>query len=251
MATYRLYRPRWTASTLAIRLAPASSLPPPGDHHGLLPDTATQPTITRVLDELPHHAWVHLSCHGTQHLTDPIESGFWLIDEPLSIADLIEQHDRGSREPAFLSACHTAAGSPRVVDEAIHLAAAMQLLGYRHVITPSGRSTTPRHPTSPTLSMPPHDHRCAQRPPRHPGAAPRHQRTPRQVPHRTPRLGRLPAHRPIDVGDCSRLNTCRALHSHDQPVISQGGGSSLLPAVFSWRVASAGSSAASFVAKSR
>jgi CHAT domain-containing protein len=35
---------------------------------------------------------------------------------------------------AFLSACETATGSPRALDEAIHLAAAMQLLGYRHVI---------------------------------------------------------------------------------------------------------------------
>jgi CHAT domain-containing protein len=50
------------------------------------------------------------------------------------MADLIEQRDPGPRELAFLSACHTATGSPRGLDEAIHLAAAMQLLGYRHVI---------------------------------------------------------------------------------------------------------------------
>jgi CHAT domain-containing protein len=33
-----------------------------------------------------------------------------------------------------LSACQTATGSTRALDEAIHLAATMQLLGYRHVI---------------------------------------------------------------------------------------------------------------------
>jgi CHAT domain-containing protein len=33
-----------------------------------------------------------------------------------------------------LSACQTAAGSVRHIDEAIHLAAAMQFLGYQHVI---------------------------------------------------------------------------------------------------------------------
>jgi hypothetical protein len=38
------------------------------------------------------------------------------------------------RELAFLSACQTAAGSVHYVDESIHLAAAMQFLGYRNVI---------------------------------------------------------------------------------------------------------------------
>jgi excisionase family DNA binding protein len=44
---------------------------------------ATQPTATRVLAELPHHPWVHLSCHGSQHPTSPTESAFWLTDGPL------------------------------------------------------------------------------------------------------------------------------------------------------------------------
>jgi CHAT domain-containing protein len=77
---------------------------------------------------------VHLSCHGSQHVTDPTESAFWLTDGPLRITDLADQRDSGPRELAFLSACQTATGSPRALDEAIHLAAAMQLLGYRHVI---------------------------------------------------------------------------------------------------------------------
>ncbi len=102
--------------------------------HGPPPDPATQPTTTRVLAELSQHAWVHLSCHGSQHVTDPTESAFWLTDGPLRIADLIELRDPGPRELAFLSACQTAASSPQVLDESIHLAAAMQLLGYRHVI---------------------------------------------------------------------------------------------------------------------
>jgi len=37
-------------------------------------------------------------------------------------------------ELAFLSACQTATGSVRLPDEAIHLAAVMQLLGFQHVI---------------------------------------------------------------------------------------------------------------------
>lgn len=107
--------------------------PTPNDHHGPSPDPGNEPTVTRVLAELPRHAWVHLSCHGSQHFSDPTASAFWLTDGPLHIADLI-QNDAGARELAFLSACQTATGGLRAVDEAIHLAAAMQLLGYRHVI---------------------------------------------------------------------------------------------------------------------
>ncbi|MGH3600254.1 MAG: CHAT domain-containing protein, partial [Pseudonocardiaceae bacterium] len=93
-----------------------------------------QPTTTRVLAELSRHAWVNLSCHGSQHFTNPTESAFWLTDGPLGIADVVELRDCGPRDLAFLSACQTATGSPQALDEAIHLAAAMQLLGYRHVI---------------------------------------------------------------------------------------------------------------------
>ena len=51
----------------------------------------------------------------------------------LTITDLAAQPTQ-RRDLAFLSACQTAAGSVRHLDEAIHLAAAMQFLGYRHVI---------------------------------------------------------------------------------------------------------------------
>jgi CHAT domain-containing protein len=51
----------------------------------------------------------------------------------LTIADLAARSG-GHRDLAFLSACQTATGSIRHLDEAIHLAAAMLFLGYRHVI---------------------------------------------------------------------------------------------------------------------
>jgi hypothetical protein len=108
--------------------------PVPGHPQGPPPEPGAQPTIASVLAKLRDHAWVHLACHGTQNLTDPTESAFLLTDGPLRIADLIGQHHPGRRELAFLSACQTATGTPRAPDEAIHLAASMQLLGYRHVI---------------------------------------------------------------------------------------------------------------------
>ena len=35
---------------------------------------------------------------------------------------------------AYLAACHTAAGDLRLLDEALHLAGALQLVGYCHVL---------------------------------------------------------------------------------------------------------------------
>ncbi|MEQ1737437.1 MAG: CHAT domain-containing protein [Rhodoglobus sp.] len=108
----------------------ASHLPPPDYARHLVGPEATQDAVVRAL---PHYSWLHLACHASRNAGDPSQSAIHLWDGPLCIADLAGirlQHG----DFAFLSACDTAAGSPRLPDEAIHLAAAMQLLGYRRVI---------------------------------------------------------------------------------------------------------------------
>ena len=50
----------------------------------------------------------------------------------LAIADLTADRHRG--EFVFLSACKTALGGVRVLDEAITLASALQCAGWRHVV---------------------------------------------------------------------------------------------------------------------
>jgi CHAT domain-containing protein len=79
------------------------------------------------------HSWVHLACHASQRQADPARSGFALWDGTLTITDLAGQPAQ-HRDLAFLSGCQTATGSIRHLDEAIHLAAAVQFLGYRHII---------------------------------------------------------------------------------------------------------------------
>ena len=108
----------------------ARALPPGKDNHQL---TGPQATRAEVLAAIAGHSWVHLACHAGQQDADPARSGFALWDGTATIADLAAQPTQ-SRDLAFLSACQTAAGSVRHLDEAIHLAAAMQFLGYRHVI---------------------------------------------------------------------------------------------------------------------
>lgn len=106
---------------------------PPGPaNHQLVESLATRDA---VIAAMAAHDWIHLACHagplrsgGTG--TDP---GFVLSDGDLTITDLAAQPGRRGGL-AFLSACQTATGSEDHLDEALHLAAAMQFLGYSHVI---------------------------------------------------------------------------------------------------------------------
>jgi hypothetical protein len=92
-----------------------------------------QAVRARVLDELPRRPWVHWACHARQNETDPRRSAFLLGDGPLTVQDLASL-SLVEPEFAYLSACETATGSTWLIDEALHLAAATQLLGYPHVV---------------------------------------------------------------------------------------------------------------------
>ena len=99
-------------------------------------------TRGNVLRALPSCSWLHLACHAYQDLRNPTASGFALCDGTLTVADLHQARlDRA--ELAFLSTCQTSTGSPGLLDESIHLAGAMQFLGFRHVIATMGTITDP------------------------------------------------------------------------------------------------------------
>ena len=103
-----------------------------------VPEFATHligPAATQeaVLKALPGHSWLHMSCHGLQHRTSPSLSAFLLHDQPLTLTDLAAL-SLGETDLAYLAACQTAAGDLRLPDEALHLAGALQLAGYRHVL---------------------------------------------------------------------------------------------------------------------
>jgi CHAT domain-containing protein len=82
---------------------------------------------------MPKHAIAHFTCHGSQDLDDPGQAGLMLDDGVLSIPQ-IAALDLSGAELAVLSACQTALGGVRLLDEAVHLSAAFQMAGYRHVI---------------------------------------------------------------------------------------------------------------------
>jgi CHAT domain-containing protein/tetratricopeptide (TPR) repeat protein len=87
----------------------------------------------KVVDALGKNEWVHLACHGLPNPKQPFESAFALHDGHLTIQRLIGC-DLKNPEFAYLSACHTTVGDKESPDEVIHLASAIQFVGFRSVI---------------------------------------------------------------------------------------------------------------------
>ncbi|KAH9013452.1 CHAT domain-containing protein [Lactarius pseudohatsudake] len=87
-----------------------------------------------VIDGFHHHRFVHFACHGTLETDKPFEAGFELYGERLTLLEIVRSH-LPIAEFAFLSACHTAEVTEgSVVDEGLHLAAAVQYCGFRSVV---------------------------------------------------------------------------------------------------------------------
>ncbi|WP_161331723.1 CHAT domain-containing protein [Streptomyces sp. SID5789] len=99
--------------------------------------TSVVPTKDAVLSRLPSSFLVHFACHGSVHPTDPSQSRLLLHDHessPLTVSSLSTLRLRKA-QLAFLSACDTAgARTVELIDEAIHLASALQLCGFPRVI---------------------------------------------------------------------------------------------------------------------
>lgn len=90
-------------------------------------------TPGNVVAALQDHPWVHFACHAHGDLLASSGSFLQLHGGRLTVVD-ISRLQLDQAELAFLSACSTAASSVALPDEAIHIASAFQLAGYRHVI---------------------------------------------------------------------------------------------------------------------
>ncbi|KAJ7771339.1 TPR-like protein [Mycena maculata] len=91
-------------------------------------------TVDSVQHNMKKSRWVHFACHGTQNISSPTDSAFFLAgSSQLTLSNII-QLSLPNADLAFLSACQTATGARNLEDESVHLAAGMLLAGYRGVI---------------------------------------------------------------------------------------------------------------------
>jgi len=98
----------------------------------LISETATP---AAVIDGFRHHRFVHFACHGTLEVGKPFKVGFELYGgKRLTLLEIVRS-DLPTAEFAFLSACHTAEMTEgSIMDEGLHLAAAVQYCGFRSVV---------------------------------------------------------------------------------------------------------------------
>jgi CHAT domain len=90
-------------------------------------------TRSAVLSAIPYSRWIHFACHGVQDRAHPARSRLVLHDGPLTIQEIAgARSDQG--DFAYLSACETLSDDTDQPGEAITLATAVQLAGYRHVV---------------------------------------------------------------------------------------------------------------------
>jgi CHAT domain-containing protein len=82
---------------------------------------------------LEKHTRLHISTHGLQRDDEPLNNYFQLHDGKLRLADVMEI-EFNQTNFASLAACHTAAGAEHLPDEALHLAAGLQLAGVRGLL---------------------------------------------------------------------------------------------------------------------
>ncbi|KAG8837358.1 hypothetical protein FRC18_009412 [Serendipita sp. 400] len=90
-------------------------------------------TKERVMKAMKECNWLHLACHGIQNAKNATKSGLLLHGGKLTLEEIIRL-SLPHAEFAFLSACQTMTGDEELSDEAVHIAGAMSLAGYRSVV---------------------------------------------------------------------------------------------------------------------
>ncbi|WP_158230900.1 CHAT domain-containing protein [Frankia sp. CcI49] len=90
-------------------------------------------TLNAVKAALPTANWAHFACHASSNFKYPLRGGLVLADGTLDIGQAFRL-DLPSAELIVLSGCETAKGVPLLPDEALHVASAFQIAGFKHVV---------------------------------------------------------------------------------------------------------------------
>jgi CHAT domain-containing protein len=98
--------------------------------------TGAEAVRRTVLDLLPHHSWAHFACHAISAADGTADGHLVLHDHgetPLTVADIARLRLTDAHL-AYLSACDTGIPHEDLADEALHVAGACHMAGFRHVI---------------------------------------------------------------------------------------------------------------------
>lgn len=98
--------------------------------------TGGSPALSSA-DDVLHHVSeatiLHLACHGFQRAGRPLESGFVMQDEVLTISRLMSLN-LPNAFLAFLSACESARSDEKQPNQSITLASSMLFAGFKSVV---------------------------------------------------------------------------------------------------------------------
>lgn len=86
-----------------------------------------------VLTSIKASKWLHLACHGEQDHEQPLNSQLILYDGTLKLHEILA-HDLPKAEFVFLSACQTAMGDAKLMNESMHLAGGFVAAGFQGAI---------------------------------------------------------------------------------------------------------------------
>jgi tetratricopeptide (TPR) repeat protein len=85
-----------------------------------------------VLDALPYHSWAHFACHAVSAADGSVD-GHLVLQDQLTVSDIARLR-LDDAALAYLSACDTGVPRENLDDEALHVAGAFHIAGFRHVI---------------------------------------------------------------------------------------------------------------------
>ncbi|KAF9459204.1 CHAT domain-containing protein [Collybia nuda] len=93
----------------------------------------SEASINNAMKAMEKSSLLHLACHGQQDPLDPLKSGLMLYDGRLELRSILSTN-LPSAQFVFLSACETAMGDAKLMNEAMHLAGGFIAAGFQGAI---------------------------------------------------------------------------------------------------------------------
>ncbi|MEU9448818.1 CHAT domain-containing protein [Streptomyces sp. NPDC048277] len=124
-------RPRLRHAAREIRAVRAVRPPGPDGSSRVL--AGRRATLARVAAELHRHRGLLFVGHSVQSPNDPGRAALYAQDGPLTMREIAALRLR-TADLAYLSSCESALGDQNLPDEALSLAGALQIAGFRQVV---------------------------------------------------------------------------------------------------------------------